>query len=328
VQLWQGVTVLVLLGWVAIRSRGRGRARLRPVLAFLGASALAFSLVCLPFFLAAPDSMVRLILLDQIGRPSTRIALLDRLRALEGLPRSAAVPQVVLRLTPGWAVVIAAIVGAAATIVTGWRLVWTRPWAALVVVQALVVLATPSFFDDYPSLVAPAATLVLGTGIAWVVGSAIARGVRPVLAWLPVAGLVGGLAVVSAGHPAGSRIEVAALARDVSTATCVSADVPSLLVLTGGLRRDLAAGCPVVLDPTGTRYDTDRGRLPAGGAGVSRTEATHFQQAMVDWFTSGDTALFVSWPMGGLTPATQAAIRDHLPVEQHRGLVTVLRSAP
>jgi hypothetical protein len=313
---------------VAIRSRGRGRDRLRPVLAYVVSSAVAFLAVCLPFFAAAPESMVRFILLDQIGRPTTGIPLLDRLRALEGLPRSAAVPQVVLRLTPDWAVVIAAVVGAAATVVTGWRLVWTRPWAALVVVQALVVLVTPSFFDDYPSLVAPAATLVLGTGIAWVVGRAILAGIRPVLAWLPVAGLIVGLAVVSASHAAGSRIQVAALARDVSTARCVSADVPSLLVLTGGLRRDLAAGCPVVLDPTGTRYDTDRGRLAPGGAGVTRMEATHFQQAMVDWFTSGDVALFVSWPMGGLTPATQAAIHDHLPVVQHRGLVTVLRAPP
>ena len=238
VQLWQGVSVLVLLGWVAIRARGRGGDRLRPVVAFLGSCAVAFLVVCLPFFLAAPDAMVRFAILDQLNRPNTGVSLVDRLRALEGLPLSNAVPVIVQRLTPSWLVIVAAIVGAAATVVTAWRLVWTRPWAALMVAQMLVVLLTPSFFNDYPSLAAPAATLVLGTGIAWVVGRAVGAGVRPALAWLPVAGLIGALALVSAGHPMGSRLQLAALTREIAGARCVSADVPSLLILTGGLRRD------------------------------------------------------------------------------------------
>ena len=59
------------------------------------------------------------------------------------------------------------------------------------------------------------------------------------------------------------------------------------------MRRNLDAGCPLVLDPTGISYDTDRGRPLARSTGNWRLHAPGYQAAMVAWYTSGEVAMFV-----------------------------------
>ena len=100
VQLWQAVSVVVIVWWVLVRGRGDGWVRLRPAAAYLAGAGIAIGFVCLPFFIAAPEAMIRYLILDQIGRPSVGVDAIDRLRVLEGFAQSAQMPPVLRQLLP------------------------------------------------------------------------------------------------------------------------------------------------------------------------------------------------------------------------------------
>jgi hypothetical protein len=85
IQLWQGVSVAVILAWLLLGPGLDARTRLRMAAAFGGGVLTAFALVCLPFLVAAPGAMVRYVLLDQVGRPELGVGIIERLRVIEGL---------------------------------------------------------------------------------------------------------------------------------------------------------------------------------------------------------------------------------------------------
>ena len=124
-------------------------------------------------------------------------------------------------------------------------------------------------------------------------------------------------------HREGTHLPAVSLRADLETARCVSADSPVLLIQTGLLSRDLAAHCPIRLDPSGMSYDIDQHLA----AGVSRTRANvpEYQQAMLACYGGGDAAMFVRLGSGdGLSPATWAALRLRLPIASKTGPVIVL----
>jgi hypothetical protein len=135
------------------------------------------------------------------------------------------------------------------------------------------------------------------------------------------------IAVPSLVRRDGRHLPLADIARDVSASRCVSSDSPALLVLSSALRSDLEHGCPVVLDPTGTRYDTDRGHLLNGPPGPSSRAATGYQRAMVAWYGGSDATMFTRI-RGGLSDASIAEIKRRLPVETRRGSVTIRLPGP
>ena len=122
-------------------------------------------------------------------------------------------------------------------------------WAALASVQSAVVFTTPSFFNHYPGFVAPAAALVLGTGMAVWVGGMARLGLPPMQGRAAIVLPLGLLAAVSLLRREGQALPLADVEQDISHARCVSADSPVLLVLTSPLHRNLEARCPLVLDP-------------------------------------------------------------------------------
>jgi hypothetical protein len=186
-------------------------------------------------------------------------------------------------------------------------------------------MVTPSFFNDYVAFAAPAATLVLGTGLGLVGASLIRSGHRGLLiatgAFLLV--VVGGVSVV---RREGLAIDVAALQADVRGASCVNADHATLLIVTGALRSNLEHHCPVVLDPTGIRHDADRTSLPGALPARTLRDAAGYQAAMVALYAGSDVGLFTT--DGGFTKATRAAVERALPDVHDEGIVTVRRAAP
>ena len=68
VKLWAVVPLVVLAVWV-LRRRG-----LSAGAGFVAAAALAASVVCLPFFWIAPGRMLRMVVLDQLGRPDNGVS--------------------------------------------------------------------------------------------------------------------------------------------------------------------------------------------------------------------------------------------------------------
>lgn len=316
IQLWQGATAVVILWWIVVRGRGHGRRRFAPAVAYGVGAAIAFGLVCLPFLLAAPGVMIDQILLDQLGRPRGATSFFNRVRALEGFPQLPQLSPAWRRLLPPPLVGGVAVAALGLTIATAWHLPWTRPWAVLAIVQASIVLITPSFFNDYPSFAGPAAALVLGTGVALGGRALCRRGVPTAVVVTPLLVLGLGLAFVSVGHPEGLAVPIAELRRDLATARCVTADSPALLILTSTLRRDLANGCAFVADPTG--YELGNRRLGS----------TAYQAAMLEWYTSGDAALFVRLKADGLSAETLATVAAQLPYEHADGAITVRLAEP
>jgi len=82
----------------------------------------------------------------------------------------------------------------------------------------------------------------------------------------------------------------------------------------------LRSGCPIVLDPSGVRYDTDRGRLVPGSAGTR--DAPGYQAAMQDWYGSSDAAMFARSRLG-FSAETWQRIEASLPEERMVGRVLV-----
>jgi hypothetical protein len=327
VQAWQVVSIAILLWWIAGHTSDGRRHQLRTIGAYVIGAGLAILLVCLPFFLAAPEVMIRQTLIDQIGRPDTGVGLIRRLWVLEGFPTTAPIGALLRQWLPNAFALVIAAGGLAIVLLTARRQVWARPWAALAVGQSIVVLSTPSFFADYPGFMAPAATLVIGTAAAAGATRLTRRGLGPRLAALPIVGILAVLMAVSIIQLEGRPLPIADLERHIADARCVTSDAPTILIVTSALRADLQAGCQVLLDPTGIAYDADRGRLLPGDTVAARRQATGYQRAMADWYTSGDAALFASLPSDGLSPATEATIRRLLPVERREGIVTVRLAA-
>jgi hypothetical protein len=320
IQLWQAIPLLIVVGSVALASRDAPGGWRRPVFALVAGAAAAFTAVCLPSFLMAPSEFVRFVLLDQLARPDSGVSIMQRLRDIESFPLSGTrflINAVVLGL---------AALGAAAVVGVAARVPAARMWCVLMVVQTAYLLAAPVFLSHYRGWVAPAAAIVLGTAAATVLGALDRHRRRGIAARGGLALLAAGIALTTP-HQLGTVLQRAALEQDLGGARCVSADAPTLLLETTGLRRNLQNGCRLVLDSTGIAFDTDRGRLAPGPQGASRRGAPVYQQAMEAYFAGSNAAMFARLPAVGLTAETKAAITQKLPVVVKRGSVTVMLPA-
>jgi hypothetical protein len=312
------VTVALLVGWLEVEGDPR-----RSVLSLLGAAAGAVAAVCLPFFLSAPGPFVRYVLIDQLARPDQGIPILVRLRVLEGLAEAGGSRLDLVNV----AVVVMAMVGVAAVALVARRVPAARLWCALVVVEVGYVLVSPNFYTHYSGWLAPAAAIVLGTAAAVVLAMLERHRPLAMVAKLGYVGLVATFALAVPRHQ-GSVMPRASLEADLRSARCVAADAPDLLLETTGLRRDLQNGCQLVIDPTGTSYETDRGHLSSGPVAEARLHAPGYQAAMEEYFGDSDAALFDQPTADGLTPATSEEIDDALPVVVPTGSVTVMLPGP
>ena len=157
VKIWFVVPV-ALVGLLATRRRGR----------FAAGAGIALAAGFGPFLLAAPVTVVREVVLDQLGRPRTpglwtRLAGMVGARAIGGLDlRTVTIVLVVATLT-------AALLAAA--MVRGAIL-----FPVLLVADAAVLLASPSWFAHYGDLTAAPLALCAGLGVQRALALACWRG--------------------------------------------------------------------------------------------------------------------------------------------------------
>ncbi len=324
IQLWAVVPLVVIVGTVVVSARAARLDPRRPAVALLGGAATAFTVICLPFLATAPAAFIRYVLIDQLDRPDIGVSLVTRLRALEGLSigSAAAGPSPVDVVIVG-----AAILGAGAVVLVARRVPAARMWCVMVMVETSYLLIAPNFYSHYSAWIAPAAAIVLGTAAAIVIE--VAEPHRP-LGTLAQAACLGVIAALALGVPRheGAVLQRSALETDLDGARCVSADAPDLLVITSGLRRDIEHGCPLVLDPTGVSYETDRGRLAAGSVTAARRGAAGYQIAMEEYYDDSNAAMFTQPSADGLTASTREEISDELPIVVESGTVTVMLPGP
>ena len=273
VKIWGALVVVVVVAFVAI-SAGARRG-----LQVLAGAAVGTAVVCLPFFVRAPGAMARMVVHDQLGRPSSAAGLGTRLATIvgQGTRSTAAFHPVVLGLG-----LVLVVVAAGAVLVPRARL-------AFVVLLASfgLLLATPSWFLHYASLVSGPAAVAVGAGLGYLVDRARARG--PVVgravtgAGLVVLALYGVPAVRSTpGVVFPSRALSAAVRPSVG---CVTADDPTTLIEMNVVSRNLDRGCPLVVDLGGWTYDNPPARR------VSRADYAGFQRHALAYLSSGGASL-------------------------------------
>jgi hypothetical protein len=309
VKVWAVVPLLVLLCWLALRRR-------RAALQYAAGAVAAATVVCLPFFIAAPSTMFRLVVLDQLGRGDfasptwqARLVGITAARDLDqALPYDAAQGSVVL-----FALMLAAVVVAAR------RTGPARPWCALFAAQSAVLLTGPTFFPHYATYVAPALALVVAA-----TAHEVCRALSRAGTWLTPVAATAGLAVAvpllvatglrTEGWPAPSHDARARL----SAADCVAADAPATLQAADLLVRNLRRDCPVLVDPTGVVYDQRSAHQPADTLRHSRSTDVAWQRFIGRWFAGSQAIIVQHGNPSGFSPETLRAFARGRTASSHQ----------
>ena len=308
VKLTYVVAVLVALVWTWFTA---GR---RPALRLVASAAASSLLVIGPIVLASPASAWRMIVVDQSLRGARDVGA-SRLALMVGAS-SDAVPH---RILAGvlWALIAISAVVAVRT----YR--WSILWVGLLASNVVVLAATAVYFKHYSAVLAPAIALILGAGVQVAVDGARRRGVPGRTLFVVVSIAIACLVAVQLGFVradrVGGRFPRAAVDRALGGSTCVTADSAAPLILTGWMARNIAHGCPVVVDFTGHVYE-------ARGA-PSRRSSEAFQAWAAAYLLTGDRIVLIRRPADQLDATTDALLAKR-PVLLDRPQVLVLGPAP
>lgn len=286
-KIWGVAPVLILAGWWwAVRGpRSAGW-----LVAGAGAATTA---ICLPFFLTAPGTMWRMVVLDQLGR-ERRVGVADRLVQITGLGPIAPAGFSVLLV-----VALAALIAAAGL---AWTLPRSRPAVLLLVGLLALLLSTPTWFFHYTALTAPVIAVVAGAALQAALALPVTRAHRGIRAGLTASAVLAVLllaafvATASSGQPFPARDLRPAIE---SGTGCVTSDHPSALILTDMIGRNLARGCPLVVDLGGATHDLGRGNE------FSRRGNRAFQEFAIEYLRTGDRAVLARFtPENGWSRAS------------------------
>jgi hypothetical protein len=234
--------------------------------------------VCLPFFLAAPGAMWRMVVLDQFGRA----------RGV-GVGRRLAEITSVSPIASGWSPLLVVVLGiVAVAAVLAWRLSTARPSVLLLVAYTAMLMATPTWFFHYTGLTAPVLAIVCAAGVQQLVDLPAIRDRRRLRIGVIVASLAAlalpalFVAQLSEGERFPTRQFAAAVA---GGSGCVTSDHPTALILTDIVGRNIARGCPLIIDLGGYTHDLGRGQYQ------SRRGNRAFQEYALDYLRTGDLAI-------------------------------------
>lgn len=293
IKIWGLAAVVIAAGWAwkAVNLRQAGTV--------IVGGAVGATAVCLPFFLAAPSTMYRMVVLDQLGRPQVKVYPTTRLSQIAGLPGH---PHA---LTP---LLIAVLVAFTTVVVLAALTPSARLAVALLGGLTLVLLVTPSWFVHYASLIAGPAAVTAGFGADQLIIRAGRFSPRLAIATALALGVL-----VAAYVPPGSSVQLGetfpgkSLAATVGTiAGCVTTDDPTTLIEMDVLSRNLDRGCPLVLDLGGRSYDE-----PTTGPPGARATNRRWQQTALAYLRGGSVTIIVRFTSGqGFSPATAATIKQ------------------
>jgi alpha-1,2-mannosyltransferase len=291
-KIWGVVVLVAVFGWTWVTYGAR-----RGFLLLTGA-AIGATIVCLPFFAAAPGSMWRMVVIDQLGRPRSRSGLGRRLIDMVGLTT----------LHAGLVAVALAIAVAVAGCVLAVR---SRPGRLAVVVllaSSAMLLSTPSWFIHYAGLIAAPAAIMVGAAAGTLI-SVGSTGTRALITALFMAGLaLVAVPIVSAsfGRPFPAAGPIAQRAAPLGG--CVTVDDPRSLIQTDLLERNFQHGCTLVVDLGGYSYDIH------SGTAVSRSRNLPWQHFAIDYLRSGSAVIVMRFSHGSGFSAHSASVVQGWPV--------------
>lgn len=288
VKIWAVAPALLIVVWLWRRAGTKAAGWLA-----LG-GLLGGAVVDGPFLLAARARMVRMVVLDQLGRGRT---LVDTpARAAHVLVPVGGIPD---QWSPGPVVLAAALVALVLVAAVVLGRAGGRFALSLLGVELLVLLFSPSFFRYYEAFAGPGLALVVASIAAWLGDLPLRRlffapgGVRRALVAVPLA--LGILAATAGSLFADSRdvmsgrFPARSLERSVSASRCVTSDSPDALILTDVFSRDLHRGCQVPVDLSGLTYDRDALPLRGDGTAVPRDRNGRWQRDLGRYLFSGQS---------------------------------------
>lgn len=280
VKIWGIVSLLGIAAFVAWRHGRRPTARL------LAGSAGSLLVVCGPFFVAAPGTMWRQVVLDQLNRPRGSTSILGRLPAIFGIPaiqghggpRTIAATWIVFALVA--ATVIFLLVRAARQ--------REMLAVALFVASLMVLIASPTNFLQYGAMAA--------IPMAWCVGVSLDR--RLLKAGWAAAAIAATL-VVFAFNP-GTVLSQRFVAAVAAVQGCIASDDPGVLIASNTLSRNLKSGCLTWIDVTGVTYDASTVRSSNGFSQPRKQNAAWGD--LLDPYLESGAAVVHGRPSTGIHP--------------------------
>lgn len=295
-KIWGAAFAVVVVIW-AIRGLGGRRA-----LVVLAGAATGATLVCLPFFLAAPAAMWRMVVADQFGR--RRVDTLFSTRVVDTAGLSQLKSHVGGRLLLG----LVALVGTGLAVLA-LASVLGRLALLLVFTAAALLIATPSWSVHYTGLVAAPSALLVGAAVGELDRRLRGRPGRPGRSLVAVLLSVAILAYAAGSLPGltfGSRFPGASLRRALTDVSgCVTTDDPTVLIETGTLQRNLRRGCPLVADLGGYSYDLQ----PGAARHVGRAANGQWQRFALQYLGSGEATVIARFRVNtGYSKTTKAVI--------------------
>ena len=187
------------------------------------------------------------------------------------------------------ALICVGLLGAALVVVIMDRRAWI--YAALLVTSILVLMASPSYFEHYASLVAPPLALVVGVAAGRLLGM-VHQQRRRLLALAAMLVVVLALNLRHDLKGADQPVPVAGLqAAAQKVQGCIYSDEPTLLAVMGVLTRDLDHGCAVQPDMSGISFDPSG--HPPGQPRIARTKNAVYQGEALHYLRSGAAFLAV-----------------------------------
>lgn len=294
-KIWGVAALVAAVIWLLVSRHGRR------ALLLLGGAAAGTTVICLPFFVAAPGRMWLMVVQAQLGRPSAGIPLSTRLAGIAGLGLEQ--PRITsFSLTLVLILVLMLVLLVAAAWVPEARLP-----LALTVVLTAVLLTGPSWFLHYPGFVTGPLAVSLAFGasrlISWAARSRAWLGIAvAVVLAVPI--------VVQAVRQRDMDLGTAFpgrqfAARAADTNGCVTADDLTILAGMNVVTRNLDRDCPFVADFSGYSYVFNVER----GGSIARARDPQWQAMYVDYLRTGTYALAWRYPRSGaLSEATMETV--------------------
>jgi hypothetical protein len=297
IKIWGVLPVLLVGGWLGFARGWRSAAH------YLVGAVASCAAFCLPFFLAAPAAMWRMVVRDQFGRRPVPWNPLQRFNQLAGLSLYGHIREVSV------GTVLALLVIAAAALACSLRRDLWLP-VTLVAGTAILLMTTPVWFVHYTALMAAPAALLLGSAAAMLLDWLGERNGKRAVVAASTAAIVTLLAVSSplinkrlGGQPFPARSLEAAVA---GPSGCVMPDFPTALVQMNLLSRNIERGCRFEVDLGGWSNDL-------GPRALRRTPRAHnvvWQRFVMDYLRSGDVSLIIKFKGSGALGASGKTYRS------------------
>jgi alpha-1,2-mannosyltransferase len=292
IKIWGVVTLLIVLGWLLLLRRYRVALRV------LIASAVATTVICLPFFAAAPTAMWHQVVRDQLTRDARAVPTLDRLDRIVGL-------DIFSRSYPP-AITVAAVVVLLGCAALAWSYREARLPVLLMLGQGLYLLIIPMWFPHFAGFTAAPVALTAGAAMGRLIALVRARPAEIAVGVVATAALFV-YATGWAGVTYNRRLPDQFRALAIAGPGCITADDPTALVATDTLSRNLSRGCPLIADFGGHSHDM----AAAAGAHVPRNDNQAFQRFALDHLRSGSVTILIRYSGGrGFNKQTTALLEQ------------------